>query len=1167
MTCSTTTYEFTAFTEADLLQGSNGHSIGRCDSFTMPGSASTCFEVTDNDSFLSGDRYHNEAGDDHSFQTADITVGGDQVFNDVKIYAESYHVLHGSDGKTYYMIEIEVKNGDAPGEGDDFFTFYGAVPPAGTELHVVNTCNVTCNWVDFKCLSAGLKWDLDEECKYTLEAEDMALWGYKAEYNDNASGDELIKLKSHTGVAKADFGGESGAYNISIDYVDENDGEGFIDVFINGEFVDCIALDQNGDGNGVSNTTFSTFTIEGVELNEGDEIKLKGRKGGWEFARIDKIVFEQVKEEEPGALSGRYFCDENNNDIDDGEPGIAGAVVELLDANGNAVLDENGQPITTTTDDQGNYRFDDLAPGDYRVRFAQDTDGKTFVAQDDPDGNGDDTTDSDVDPDTGVTGVVTVNAGEETENVDAGVEDPGTAEIRGRYFCDENDNDIDDGEPGIVGAVVELLDANGNAILDENGQPITTTTDDQGNYAFTGLVAGTYTVRFAPDVDGKTFVAQDDPNGNGDDTTDSDVDPTTGVTGPITLAIGDISEDNDAGVEQLDPGTAALGDTIWLDFFGNGLLDDFEARIDGITVELKDENGNVIDTQVTTNGGQYLFDNLNAGTYSVGIVKPAIGDTVTFIDANGNAEDVTLSEDGIAGFELTTPNAGDDTLDSDFDPVLMMTDQVVLGEGEVNLTLDGGLLRCGLIEGSSQNVGQGNPIFPAAGYDLLVGCETDDVMRGRSGEDTLFGNGGDDRLDGDSFDDVLDGGAGNDDLDGGSENDILIGGAGNDDLNGDGEFDIAVFSGNFADAQINIVNLFTGELSVTSADGVDRVRNIEMLRFDDGDVALDQIVPGGARDEVAAPAGAGASVNIDVLANDVELSEGTLEVAEASNGAFGTATVEADGTVTYTAGSDFAGYDFFSYTVSNGLGFVKTVEVQVGELPRPVAGDPGVIVLDDVLGTDGITFDGSNSADIILGGDGFDRISGQAGEDLIDGGKGDDFIVGNFSDDILLGGEGDDFFNGDNGNDQIFGETGRDLLVGSIQDDIMFGGDGADRLQGQNGSDFLSGGAGDDEFTVFGDGADIAFGGDGDDSFEWSESNGAERDLIDGESGVDTLEIVLDAGANAAAVQLEIDAYFAQVAANTPSGGTISDGSVLSETFSFTTIDLDIRNIEDVLLS
>ncbi|MEO1495091.1 MAG: SdrD B-like domain-containing protein [Pseudomonadota bacterium] len=1321
-------FEFTAFTEADLLQGTNGNSIGNCDSFTMPGSATVCFSVTDNDTTLSGDRYYNESGDDRSFQTADITVDGSQIFDDVKIYAEQYHVLHGSDGKTYYLIEIEVKNGDAPGQGDDFFTFYGDVPPAGIDLHVVGTHNVTSNWMDYKCLSAGLKWDLDDDCAYTIEAEDMELWNYRAQNNDAASGDALIKLKGHQGTAKVDFGGEAGKYDLEIAYVDENDGQGFIDVFINGQFVACISLDDDDNGNGVHNTTFSTFKLSGVEFNPGDEIKLKGRMDDYEFARIDKITFTQVKEPEfrecddpdavlidfndlnagdvvgmqfegvmisaqragddptsendamifdssnptggdndlatanqgnlliisedndssdpddniggtiefkfdrpsfiydlkvidteeggtidlfdadgnllnsvaipqigdgdiaqvlldtdgvsrmvvtlngsgavddlcyvpgepqPGALSGTYFCDVDRDGVDDGaangDADVAGKLVTLFFADGTRATDIAGNLLEPVqTDAQGNYRFDNLAAGDYVVMFEDSAaEGKRFVAPNSA--NGDDTNDSDVvDLTTGKTAPVTVNEGEETENVDAGVEAlPGA--LSGTYFCDENDNDINDsGDSPVAGKLVTLFFADGTPATDIDGTPIAAVlTDDNGDYAFTNLAAGEYVVMFEDSIaEGKDFVAPDSTTG--DDTNDSDVvDLVNGKTAPVTVVAGETTENIDAGVEEPDPMTGQIGDTVWLDLFGDGILNDedfdpfFSGReegVEGVTVQLKDATtGTVLKEQLTDSDGNYLFTGLAGGDYIVGFVLPS-------------------------GFEFTTQDAGgDDARDSDADRTSGMTDVITLEPGGSILTVDAGLLRCGQIVGTSQ----AEENSPVGGYDLLVGCETDDTIFGRSGEDKLIGNGGNDEIDGGSFDDTLDGGAGNDTLDGGSENDILIGGIGDDDIDGGDEVDIAVFSGNFTDSIINIFNIFTGELQVIGVDGTDRVRNIEMLRFDDGDVAVDALIPGGSRDEVTAPTGSGGTVNIDVLANDIGVGEGTLEVAEVNNGGFGSVVIEGDGTVSYTAGANFAGYDFFNYTVSNGLGFVRTVEVQIGELPALDPFDPSVVIIPDTIGVDRNIVDGTNSDDKILGGAGFDRIDSGNGNDTVDGGRGDDLLIGDRDTDLLLGGEGDDRLQSGRGSDLLFGEVGDDELLGESSNDIMFGGDGNDDFRGQAGSDFISGGLGNDTIINLVDGADIALGGGGDDVFLWNEASDAgERDLIDGESGVDSVSIELNAGiADAVAVQAEIDAYLAIVAANTPAPGTINDGSVLTGTFSFTTIDLDIRNVEDVFIA
>ena len=48
---------------------------------------------------------------------------------------------------------------------------------------------------------------------------------------------------------------------------------------------------------------------------------------------------------------------------------LAGVTVALLDGAGNPATDLFGFPQTTTTDVNGRYSFDSLAPGDYRVEF------------------------------------------------------------------------------------------------------------------------------------------------------------------------------------------------------------------------------------------------------------------------------------------------------------------------------------------------------------------------------------------------------------------------------------------------------------------------------------------------------------------------------------------------------------------------------------------------------------------------------------------------------------------------------------------------------------------------------------------------------------------------------------------------------------------------------
>ena len=123
----------------------------------------------------------------------------------------------------------------------------------------------------------------------------------------------------------------------------------------------------------------------------------------------------------------------------DSEPVKEGVTVKLIDGDTGAVLD------TTTTDENGNYEFDDLPAGNYKIMGVAPN-GQEFTLQDV--GN-DDSIDSDVNGN-GMSGLITLGAGDEVD-IDLGLKEKKLGEIGGRYFCDENDNDRDNGEPGVAG--------------------------------------------------------------------------------------------------------------------------------------------------------------------------------------------------------------------------------------------------------------------------------------------------------------------------------------------------------------------------------------------------------------------------------------------------------------------------------------------------------------------------------------------------------------------------------------------------------------------------------------------------------------------------------------------------------------------------------------------
>lgn len=85
-----------------------------------------------------------------------------------------------------------------------------------------------------------------------------------------------------------------------------------------------------------------------------------------------------------------------------------------------------------------------------------------------------------------------------------------------------------------------------------------------------------------------------------------------------TNEINDINQDDNVDINNL----SSLGGKIWHDINGNGVQEDNETLIEGVEVNLLDENKNVINTTKTDAFGRYEFDNLNQGIYYIKVNKP-----------------------------------------------------------------------------------------------------------------------------------------------------------------------------------------------------------------------------------------------------------------------------------------------------------------------------------------------------------------------------------------------------------------------------------------------------------------------------------------------------------------------------------------------------------------
>lgn len=179
-----------------------------------------------------------------------------------------------------------------------------------------------------------------------------------------------------------------------------------------------------------------------------------------------------------------------------------------------------------------------------------------------------------------------------------------------------------DTEARFAGRTIALLDGNGNPILDKDGNPVTTTTDENGNYQFTGLAPGNYKVSIVDPTTGDLAGLINTQAYNGRNATEASV------------TIGDSS------VQGVDFGfvkPATIGDRVWNDQDHNG-VDNGEPGVPGVTVILKDASGNEVARTTTDANGNYRFEGVLPGTYSVSIEVPS------GYEAVATSKDVTVAE-------------------------------------------------------------------------------------------------------------------------------------------------------------------------------------------------------------------------------------------------------------------------------------------------------------------------------------------------------------------------------------------------------------------------------------------------------------------------------------------------------------------------------------------
>jgi len=654
---------------------------------------------------------------------------------------------------------------------------------------------------------------------------------------------------------------------------------------------------------------------------------------------------------ELGDLTGRAWVDRDGDGREEaGEASRAGIVVRLLNADGSFT----GR--TETTDPDGVYLFQDVIAGDYRVEFIIPP-GLNLTLPNVP---GDDTIDSDP-TSGGITGLVSVFPAETTRDVDAGVYVP--ASLGDRVWHDLDADGIqDDNEPGLADVTVQLLAADGVTVI------ATDTTDGSGQYGFDGLAPGQYGVR----VLRPTGFELSQRDRTTDDARDSDAN-SAGVIAPTMLFSGDARTDLDAGLFQ----RVQIGDRAWLDTDRDGVQGPTEQGARGVTVRLLDADGDEIATTVTDLNGNYSFRDLLPGSYSVQFLAPI-------------------------GMVFTQHNRGnDDAADSDANMVTGRTQQVTLTSGQVNNTLDAGLLIGGSI---------GDRVWA----DLDRDGQQDDEEPGIAGATVRL-------------------------------------------LNRDGTTVVSTTttdaSGFYSFGDLRPAGYIVE--FVTPAAHTPTVANVG-ADVSDSDAAV------GGRTGVISVAGGTHVRTVD--AGFVPNVVGTCDLpttllTPANDGYSGTPGGDhVDG----LAGNDnihgLGGNDCLIGNDGDDAinGHDGDDKIQGGRGNDNLHGNDG---RDHIFGGDGDDIiEGGNDNDWLEGGAGNDNMQGEGGDDVVLGGAGDDIVVGNQGNDTVFGGSGNDTVSGHEGNDVIGGGTdnGRASLVGGkvsglVLGDTVFGDGDADRFIYQRG--------------------------------------------------------------------------------------------------------------------
>ncbi|MBM3883006.1 MAG: hypothetical protein FJ387_25360, partial [Verrucomicrobia bacterium] len=323
----------------------------------------------------------------------------------------------------------------------------------------------------------------------------------------------------------------------------------------------AVVLTYNGGPTAPINV--GTYNVQGA-INDAN---YQGATGGTlTIVAIDNII---------GAV---FFDGDGDGQFGAGEGGLGDVTVSLWSGDGKALL------ATTLTADDGTYAFSGLAIGAYLVR---ETDPGGFAS----------TTPNERPVSLGSGGVVRVDFG-----------DQAVGSIGGVVFVDANGNGLPDAnEPGLRDVLITLVGATVTR---------TTRTDANGNYAFTLVVAGSYSVE--------------------------ETDPTGYLSTTPNRRVVNMTAGGSASALFGDQQVGTISGLVFEDRNGNGQRDPGEPGMGSVTVRLTSAGGTSQTTQ-TAAEGNYAFTGIAPGLYTVEETDPP-----GYVSTTQNVRAVSLGSGGAA---------------------------------------------------------------------------------------------------------------------------------------------------------------------------------------------------------------------------------------------------------------------------------------------------------------------------------------------------------------------------------------------------------------------------------------------------------------------------------------------------------------------------------------